>query len=63
MEKDKIIIGALIVVIFALLVGILVSMPNSAKTDSKLEIICNDTLNEGDAFKRIPYFSNKGRKT
>ena len=47
-KKNKIIIGALIVVILALLIGILVSMPNSTKIDSKLEIIGNDTLNEGD---------------
>ena len=48
MEKNKIIIVALIVVIVALLVGVLVSMPNFAKADSKLEIMCNDTINEGD---------------
>ena len=42
------IIIALIVVIVALLAGILVAMPNFAKTDSKLEIIGNDALNEGD---------------
>ncbi|MBQ6511972.1 Ig-like domain-containing protein [Methanobrevibacter sp.] len=48
MEKNKLIIIALIVVIIALLAGVLVSMPNFAKTDSKLEIIGNDTINEGD---------------
>ena len=37
MEKNKMIIIALIVVILTLLVGIFAVMPNSAKTDSKLE--------------------------
>ena len=48
MEKNKMIIVALIVVILALLAGILLSMPNFAKTDSQLEIISNDTVTEGD---------------
>lgn len=51
MEKNKMIIFALIVVILALLVGILAVMPNSAKTDSKLEIIGNDTFSEGDSLQ------------
>ncbi len=45
------IIIALIVVILALLVGILAVMPNTAKTDSKLEIIGNDTFSEGDSLQ------------
>lgn len=48
MEKNKLIIIALLVIIAALLVGIFALMPNFAKTDSKLEIIGNDTINEGD---------------
>ena len=48
MEKNKLIIIALLVIIVALLVGIFSTMPNFSKTDSKLEIIGNDTLNEGD---------------
>lgn len=46
MDKNKIIIIALIVVILALLAGLFLSMPNFAKKDSKLEIISNDTLDE-----------------
>lgn len=48
MEKEKIIIIALIAVIAVLLAGIFAVMPNFAKTDSQLEIMGNDTLNEGD---------------
>ena len=48
METNRIIIIALLVVIAALLVGIFAAMPNFTKTDSKLEITGNDTLNEGD---------------
>ena len=47
MNKNNIIIGILIVVVLALLVGLVVSMPNSAK-DTNLVIISNSTLNEGD---------------
>ena len=47
MDKNKIIIVALIVIILAFLVGILVSMPNFSKADSKLEIMGNDTVTEG----------------
>ena len=46
MDKNKIIIISLIVVILALLAGLFLSMPNFAKKDSKLEIISNDTLDE-----------------
>ena len=48
MDRNKIIIIALIAIILALLVGIFVSMPNFAKTDSQLEIIGNDTVTEGN---------------
>lgn len=48
MEKNKLIIIALLVIIVALLVGIFATMPNFSKADSQLEIIGNDTLNEGD---------------
>ena len=47
MEMNKIIIIALLVIIVALLVGIFASMPNFTKTDSKLEIMGNDTVTEG----------------
>lgn len=51
MERNKIIIIALLVVIAVLLVGIFASMPNFTKADSKLEIIGNDTLAEGDSLQ------------
>ena len=51
MEKNKLIIIVLLVVIAVLLAGILVSMPNYAKADSQLEIIGNDTLNEEDNYQ------------
>ena len=51
MEKNKIIIIALIVVIVALLAGIFAVMPNFAKADSQLEIMCNDTVDEGDTLQ------------
>ena len=47
MDKNKIIIGALIVIILAFLIGILVAMPNFSKTDTQLEIMGNDTVTEG----------------
>ena len=55
MEKNKLIIIVLLVVIAVLLAGILVSMPNYAKADSQLEIIGNDTLNEEDNY-HLQYF-------
>lgn len=51
MDKNKMIIGALIVVILVLFAGIFISMSNFAKTDSQLEIISDDELNEGDVLQ------------
>ena len=48
MEKNKIIIIALIVIIVALLAAIIAVTSNFNKADSKLEIMGNDALNEGD---------------
>ena len=52
MDKNKIIILALIVVIAALLVGMAFTMmPNMAKQDTKLKFKNNSTLAEGDSLK------------
>lgn len=52
MDKNKIIILALIVVIAALLVGMAFTMmPNMAKQDTKLKFKNNSTLAEGDSVK------------
>ena len=52
MEKNQIIIIALIVVIVALLVGMAaMMMPNIGKQDAKLTIKSNSTLTEGDSLK------------
>ena len=52
MEKNQIIIIALIVVIVALLVGMAaMMMPNIGKQDTKLTIKSNSTLTEGDSLK------------
>lgn len=48
MENKRIIIIALIVIIIVLLAGILMSMPNFAKTNSQIEIMGNNTINGGD---------------
>ena len=48
MEKNKMIVVILVAIIIALLVCIFAVMSNSNKVDSKLEIMGNDTLNEGD---------------
>lgn len=48
MDKNKIIILALIVIIAALLVGIFSAMPNYSKEDTKLRIATNSTIDEGD---------------
>lgn len=50
-NKNKLVIIALIAVILALLVGILLSMPNLSKADSQLEIIGDDTLVEGSSLQ------------
>ena len=51
MDKNKIIILALIVVIAALLVGVFVIMPNMGKQDTKLTLKNNVTLTQGDSLK------------
>ena len=52
MEKNKIIIIALIVVIVALLVGMAaMMMSNTSKKDTKLTFKSNSTISEGDSIK------------
>ena len=52
MEKNKIIILVLIVIIAALLVGIAAMMiPNMTKQDTNLTFKCKSTLKEGDSLK------------
>ena len=51
MEKNKIIILALVVVIVIIFVGIFLSMPHMSKTDTKLSFKSNSTIDEGDSIK------------
>lgn len=51
MDKNKMIIIALIIVIIALLVGMFTIMPHINKKDTNLTFISNSTLNEGDSIK------------
>ena len=52
MDKNKMIILALIVVIAALLVGMAaMMMPNMGKQDTKLKFKSNSTMKEGDSLK------------
>ncbi|WP_458403516.1 hypothetical protein [Methanobrevibacter sp.] len=51
MEKNRIIIIALLVVIIALLVGMIAMMPNFSKENSKITIKSNDTIAEGDSIQ------------
>ena len=52
MEKNQIIILALIVIIAALLVGMVFTMmPNFSKQDSNLKFKGNSTLAKGDSLK------------
>ena len=51
MDKNKIIIIALIVIILALLVGIFAIMPNMNKQDTTLTFTSNATIDEGDYVK------------
>ena len=52
MDKNKIIIGVLIVVIIALLIGIFAVMPNlESKQDTNLTFKCKSTVTEGDSIK------------
>ncbi|MBQ2832965.1 MAG: hypothetical protein IJE64_10555, partial [Methanobrevibacter sp.] len=51
MNKNRLIIIGLVIVIIALLVGIAISVLAPAKEDVKLTIINNDTIFEGDSIK------------
>ena len=51
MERDKIIIIALIAIIAILLVSIIAIMPNIMKKDTQITINSKSTLNEGDSIK------------
>ena len=51
MDKNKMIIIGLIIVIIALLVGMFTIMPHINKKDTNLTFISNSTLNEGDSIK------------
>ena len=51
MDRNMIIIVALIAIIVALLVGIFAMMPNMSKQDTKLTFESNATLTEGDSIK------------
>ena len=51
MERDKIIIIALIAMIAILLVSIIAIMPNIMKKDTQVTINSNSKLNEGDSIK------------
>lgn len=46
MDNNKLIIVALLVIIIALLVGIMMTMPNFTKTDESVEVANNTTVNE-----------------
>ena len=51
MDKNKIIILALIAIIAALLVGFVAMMPNTNKQDTKLTFKSNSTIANGDSIK------------
>ena len=51
MDKNKIIILALIAIIAALLVGFVAMMPNTNKEDTKLTFEGNSTIADGDSIK------------
>ncbi|MBQ7927585.1 MAG: carboxypeptidase regulatory-like domain-containing protein [Methanobrevibacter sp.] len=51
MDRNKIIIIALIVVIAALLVGVVALAPNMAKKDTKLTFKSNSSIDEGGSIK------------
>ena len=51
MDKNKIIIIALIIVIAALLAGIFAVMPNLNRQDTNLTLIGNSTITEGDSIE------------
>ena len=51
MDKNKIIILALIIIIAALLIALAAIMPNMSKQDTNLKFKSNSTLTEGDSLK------------
>lgn len=51
MDKDKIIIIGLIIVIVALIVALAIAMQPPTKENTKLKITSNKTLYEGDTLK------------
>ena len=51
MEREKIIVIGLLVIILALLVCIIAGMPNESKVDTKLIFKSNDTIDEGSHVK------------
>ena len=51
MEKNKLIIIALVVIIIALVVGIFAFMPNMNKQDTKLTFVNNSTIYEWDSIE------------
>ena len=51
MNKNNIIILILIAIVLALLVGIIVTIPNANKQDTNLIFNCNSTINEGDSIE------------
>ena len=48
MDKNKLVIAVLIVVVLALAAGVFLSLPGHAKQDTQVIITCNSTLHEGD---------------
>ncbi len=51
MDKNKIIIVALIIIIAALIVGMIAIMPNFGKENTNLTIKSNDTITQGESVK------------
>ena len=51
MDKNKIIIVALIIIIAALIVGMIAIMPNFGKENTNLTIQSNDTITQGESVK------------
>ena len=51
MEKDKMVIVALIAIIIVLLIGLVAVMSNMSKENTKLTFKCNSTMTEGEYLK------------
>lgn len=51
MDKNKIIIVALIIIIVAIIVGMVAIMPNFGKENANLTIKSNDTISQGESVK------------